>query len=107
MFGGLVDVLTTPVLCDDGWGGTLSMTHRAYNIEVGVAVTAPMPMGEFDPVACTVTVYWGKIVNNDFKFCRDIPCLKAHLTRTELKALPSITIAAILVAAKIKLALPD
>lgn len=104
-FGGLLDVLVTPVVVDDGWGGTLQMTHRAYMLSVGLAPDGFVsgPVTTPDPVVCTVRVFIGKMVAGDFKANRDIGVQTAQLTRSEVKALASVTITALLDAAKVKL----
>jgi hypothetical protein len=104
-FGGLLDVLTVPVTVDDGWGGSLQMTHRAYVATVGVMAEGfgVGPVTTADPIVCTVRVFVGKVVGGEFKPHPGLVVQSATFTRAEVKAMAAITIAALIDAAKAKL----
>jgi hypothetical protein len=104
-FGGLLDVLTTPVAVDDGWGGSLDMTHRAYVLTVGIAPDGFVsgPVTTTDPVVATVRVFIGKVLDGEFKAHPGIAVQTATFTRAEVKALGTVTIAGLLTAAKAQL----
>jgi hypothetical protein len=101
-FGGLLETLGQSIGYNDGFDGTIWLTHRAYRVTVGCARDRG---GADDPVACTVSVFHGKVVNNDFREYGGAPEQIAMLTLSEIKALPQVTLAALIDAAKTKLGL--
>jgi hypothetical protein len=107
-FGGLLDVLTPVVLVDNGWdGGTLQMTHRAWVVTASVMAESALrpPFTDVDPAVCVVKGYLGKVANTEFVAYADLTPVAATFTRSEFKALGTITLAAIIAAAKTKLGL--
>lgn len=103
--GGLLETLATPLAVDDGWGSTYAMTHRAFTVIVGLVPDFVQPDTTADPIVARVHVTVGKVVAGSFRVNRDLVAPVATFRRSELVALSSITIPALIDAAKTKLGL--
>ena len=106
-WGGLLEPLVPSVTVDDGWGGKIALDTRAWTISISVVpnlIGGINPSPSPDPIVASITAQNGKLVDAD-TFKAGGPLMSTTLTRTEVKALPSITLASLIAAAKAKLGL--
>lgn len=106
--GGTLEQLATPIVVDNGFGGTDTLTHHAWGIWIdpfspGVEMIADANVA----TSATVTMYTGKPVGGKaFKTYPGIPSRVAMFNGNELKDLNQqnkYTIIGLIEAAKVKL----
>lgn len=105
--GGTLEQLPTPIVVDNGFGGTDTLTHYAWGIQLDPFTQAAEMAGETLAVPATVIRYTGKPVGGKaFKTYPGIPAKMVYFTVQELKDLNTqnkYTIVGIIEAAKAKI----
>lgn len=79
--GGTLEQLPQPIVIDNGFGGTDTLTHRAFGMNID-------PFSSMAMIMVTVTMYTGKPVGGKaFKTYPGIPPQTCQITEEEMKQL--------------------